>query len=48
MFLPVGFKLRSVSNNIVEYRIQYDGSGSDVSDCKITSSNEASSCTVSI
>ena len=47
LFLPIGFYLRSDSSDITEYRIQYDGDGSDVSDCKITSSNEGTSCSVS-
>lgn len=46
VFLPIGFYLRSESSDITEYRIQYDGDGSDVSNCKITSSNEDSTCDV--
>lgn len=48
LFLPIGFYLRSDSSDITEYKIQYDGDGSDVSSCKISSSNEGKECSVSI
>ena len=47
-FVILGSVFLQLSQEVVELQYQYDGSGSDGDSCKITSSNEGKSCTVSL
>jgi len=48
VFIPIGALLKSKSDKVVEYKVQYDGSGADSSlGCKITQSNSGKTCKIS-
>lgn len=45
VFIPCGWKLREVSNSVVEYAIEYDAyEGLEFTDCEIDTPNEGKNC----
>jgi len=47
--MAVGWGLKAVqSDDVYQRKVQYDGSGADLSDCKIARANEGKECTVTI